>query len=44
MMDWSGSGEGGKNWSVLVHTLKAEWTEFVDSLYSRVGVKGCNQR
>ena len=43
MMDWSGSEEGGKNWYVLVHTLKAEWTEFVDGLYSRVIVKGCNQ-
>lgn len=44
MMDCSDSGEGGKNWSMLVYILKAEWTEFADGLYSRVGVEEHNQR
>lgn len=31
-MDWSGSGEGGKHWFMLLHVLKAEWTEFADGI------------
>lgn len=43
-MDWNGSGKGGKNWFMLLHVLKAEWTEFVDGMYGRMEVKEHNQK
>ena len=40
---WSGHRGGGKNWFMLVHTLKAELTAFADGLCSRVEVRKKNQ-